>query len=48
MGDVIVTWENGVKKIIEMYEDDYPFYGKESVEKKTYSERNFPHIFNNH
>lgn len=47
-GDVIVTWENGVKKIIDMYEDDYPFYGKESVEKKTYSERNFPYIFNDH
>lgn len=47
-GDVIVTWENGVKKIIDMYGDDYPFYGKESVEKKTYSERNFPYIFNDH
>jgi hypothetical protein len=45
-GDVIVTWENGVRKIIDMHEDDYPFYGKESVEKKTYSERNFPYIFN--
>lgn len=49
-GDVIVTWEweNGVRKIIDMHEDDYPFYGKESVEKKTYSERNFPYIFNDH